>query len=89
MVRLNSDRLTFGWLSGGSFKLLQAADLSLEPGSWQTLRVDCRGHNFSVYLNGRLLLGTEDYYGPTGGRVALEVRNARGSFDDVSVRELE
>ena len=89
LVRMSSKKLEFGWLSGGSFKLLQAADLSLEPGSWHTLRVDCHSINHSIYLDGRLMLGTEDFYGPRKGRVALEISNAQGFFDDVEIKGFE
>ena len=89
VVRLSSHAAEFGWLAGGKFKPLQKAELSLEPGEWYTVRVDCQSIYCKIYLNGRLLLGGDDWYGSRKGQVALEVRNAQAAFDDFSVRAIE
>ena len=88
VVRLNNKMMEFGWLTGGKFKPLQKADLSLTPGEWQSLRVDCQAKQYKIYLNGRLLLGADDWYGHGKGHVALAVRNAQGAFDDFTVKRI-
>jgi hypothetical protein len=88
-LRLSGEAIEFGWLSGGSFKPLQMVPLELEPDSWHTLRVDCREYLYQAYLDGRLLLGADDWYGSRKGGAALEIRNAQAAFDDFSVRQIE
>jgi hypothetical protein len=88
-VRMSSRLIEFGWLSQGSFRQTQSVPLPSKSEAWHTLRVDCLDYTYKVYLDGRLLMGAEDWYGPRQGRVALEVRDAQGAFDDFEVRQFE
>jgi hypothetical protein len=88
-LRLSGKVLEFGWLANGSSKPLQTVPVVIEAGTWHTLRVDCLDYIYKAYLDGRLLLGADDWYGHRKGRVALEIRNVQAAFSDFSVRQIE
>ena len=86
---MSRTKIEFGWLSGGTFKPLQVVPVASAPDAWHTLRVDSQNYLYKVYLDGKLLLGADDWYGPRKGRVALEVRNAQAAFAEVVVKQID
>ena len=88
-MRLSASKFEFGSLSGGAFKAYQSVPVELAPNSWHTIRMDSRDLYYNAYLDGKLLAGVDDWYGPRKGRAALEVINAQGAFGEFTVKEIQ
>jgi len=59
-----------------------------DPLQWNTFKVEAKGANIKVYLNGDLLIDVTDTDPINNGRIALRCLWGDARFDDVSVSEI-
>ena len=76
-------------LNGISKELKKVLTDEADPLEWNTFKVEAKGANIKVYLNGDLLIDYTDNAPINNGRIALRSLWGDAIFDDVSVYEIE
>ncbi|WP_249714313.1 pectate lyase family protein [Rhizomonospora bruguierae] len=84
LALLNSGRAELQAVNGSSITVIGGAALSVNTGTWYTLRIEMSGSTIRGLVNGaQVAAGTNTQQ--TAGRIALVTSYASASFDDVAV----
>jgi Domain of Unknown Function (DUF1080) len=89
IVRMNplEDNFRFYKVEGGKRKeLVSKDDIKAESGKWHTIRVVHKGKKIQCYLNGKLLIDTEDDTFQQAGKIGLWTKaDAQTYFADLQI----
>lgn len=84
IVKEDTDTVILRQVVGGMIRAKQKAKIAIDPGSTYQLRSSFNGSDFSLSLDGTLLLVLPAYAEPAGN-LALKVKNTTASFQQVRI----
>jgi hypothetical protein len=76
---------------GGNWQAMQKSktggSASISVNEWTTVRIEVGGNNFNVYINGNLIISSQDARDQQGALYLGAIGNIVAQFDDIKVWE--